>query len=352
MRRRELFTASSKELTLSATSGSCIGNTTTGPTFTVKYGDAALISNDVSVTSSQTWCTPSWTASASTVSLTVTKNSSLSSSRSALITVSYDGKTATYNLTQSTGTLSLSPSSITNVEPTATTRTVYVQVNGSNLSSLSSVTVSSTGFISYTKNSSYITVTIPKNETSSSRSGTLGVAYGGHGVQLSVTQKADYVTSTYEKTVYNKAINFTTVSDIKPFSMFEDTAKSDGYRFCSNTEDTAFAIYGNGTYVSGSNKSKVTTTYYASGRKTTTTTTLATYSGSVTNGFAILSFGPNTYYNTSTTPVNTTQTTGNITCNLTISGCNRAVNNYCTNKDVTISYNSLTSNGKMDFQCL
>jgi hypothetical protein len=266
----------------------------------------------------------------------------MTSSRSTTITVGYDGKTAAYTLTQTAGTLSLSPSSMTNEEPSSHSKTLYVYVNGSQYSTMSNVTVSSSGFISYTKNSSNITVTIPANQTTSSRSATLTVTYGGKSVSLSVTQKADYTIYTSTTYTYNIAINYTSVTDIKPLCSYDDSIENCGYSWCtgSGAEVPAFAIYGNGTYVNGSSKSRTTTTYWKSGRQTTSSTTVATYSGSVTNGFSVLSIP-----NFETEPSTSSKTVGNITCTLT----KAAQGTY--NYKFTLAYNNLSCYGTTDYNC-
>ena len=174
MRRRELFNIKKTgTLKLSASSGTAAASSGSYVTFTVKYNDVALTDENVVISSTQTWVTKTWTASTSTVKLSCTSNTDLNNSRSAIITVTYDGASASYTLYQSKGTLSLSSYSASGNYKSGST-TFNIQINNSNYSGTATVSSNQT-WATTSKSGSTVTVSYTENDSGNSRSATITV---------------------------------------------------------------------------------------------------------------------------------------------------------------------------------
>ena len=190
MRRRNLLGGGGTlgTLAFSSNSGTANAKNNSYVTFTVNYNDVALTDTNVIVTSSESWATPTWTASSSTVKVTCKSNTSISNTRTAMITVTYKGASADYSLTQSKGSWSLSSTSYA-ANPVGNSTSFYLKINGSKYSGTDYTVSESLSWVTTSKSGGTITVTYTDNTGSSTRSGTITVTFSGQSKTFTLTQQ-------------------------------------------------------------------------------------------------------------------------------------------------------------------
>jgi len=261
MRRRNLLnTGTTGVLSLSSTSGTA-NATASSKSFTVKWNDVALKDSSVVVSSDQSWATPTWTASSSTVKVTCTSNTDLTSTRSATITVTYQGVSATYTLTQSKGTLSLS-STTGNACGASNSTTFMIYVNGSTYTGTSTVS-DNASWVTTSKSSGTVTVSYTANTgtstSGSSRTATITVTVQGVSATYTLTQNyAMKITSLpYDGTV--DGYKYVTLGGLK-WCINNVGASSDGAvgNYYAWGETSTKSTYTKNNYKFGSSSSNLT----------------------------------------------------------------------------------------------
>ena len=189
MRRRELF-GETIHLSLSSSSGTAGGANNSSVTFTVYNNSVPLTKTGVTVSSSQSFATPSFNSGTGVVTVTVTENPSLTSTRSAVISVGYKENYVNYNLTQNASTWDLSPSS-KSIYSNAQSYTFTVRRNGSAITSggISASSNQSWATVSTNTGTGVVTVTCTENTLDNNRSASITVTYSGQSKTHSLTQK-------------------------------------------------------------------------------------------------------------------------------------------------------------------
>lgn len=215
MRRRGIL-ESGGNLTLSSYSGTVSASASSGA-FYVYWNDVTLKDSSVAVSSNQTWATPTWNASSGRVTVACTENTDLASSRTAIITVTYSGVSATYILTQQTATLSIDQTSLT-LSFDCDSISIYVKVNGKNYTGdASTVTISSNQtWLTGSYNPSWgVSVYAEDNTGNSNRYATLTITIQGQSVTCSITQMyCETITSVpYDGTV--DGYKYVTIGGVK-----------------------------------------------------------------------------------------------------------------------------------------
>lgn len=190
MRRRLLLNNGSENtLTLSSTSGTINARENSYTSYIYVYYNEELVTDlDVQISCDKDWVEINWYSTNGYFRLNSNSyNPSFTNTRSAVISVTYEGLTVNYRLTQRRSTWNVTPTAVTSNFAASTQETFNVLINDYSLAE--DYTISeSLDWITTSKNDGIVTVTFSENTTQAERSGTITVTLSGESKTVTVRQ--------------------------------------------------------------------------------------------------------------------------------------------------------------------